>query len=103
MTSFVVTFSIVTSGHDLVTPGLQDQRSWDTLHGVLLFWLLGMYPYVLLLTWALAIYLTWIEVREQQMDRRHKLWWIQLTVLFHFPGDLALRFWVFYRRRRATA
>ncbi len=103
MTSFVVTFSIVTSGHDLVTPGLQDQRSWDTLHGVLLFWLLGMYPYVLLLTWALAIYLTWIEVREQQMDRRHKLWWIQLTVLFHFPGYLALRFWVFYRRRRATA
>ena len=103
MTSFVVTFSIVTSGHDLVTPGLQDQRSWDTLHGVLLFWLLGMYPYVLLLTWALAIYLTWIEVREQQMDRLHKFWWIQLTVLFHFPGYLALRFWVFYRRRRATA
>ena len=47
--------------------------------------------------------LTWIEVREQQMDRLHKFWWIQLTVLFHFPGYLALRFWVFYRRRRATA
>jgi len=93
----------VTSGHDLVTPGLHCRGSWDTLPGVLLFLLLGMYPYVLLLTWALAIYLTWIEVREQQMDRRHKLWWIQLTVLVHFPGYLALRFWVFYRRRRATA
>jgi hypothetical protein len=51
----------------------------------------------------LAIYLTWIEVREQQMDKLHKIWWLQLTFLFHFPGYLALRFWVFYRRRRATA
>ena len=70
---------------------------------VLFFLLLGMYPYVLLLTWALSIYLTWIEVREQQMDRLHKIWWLQLTFLFHFLGYLALRFWVFYRRRRATA
>ena len=70
--------------------------------GVLFFLLLGMYPYVLLLTWALSIYLTWIEVREQQMDRLHKIWWLQLTFLLHFPGYLALRFWVFYRRR-ATA
>ena len=93
----------MTSGPDLVTPGLQDRAILGHTPGVLLFLLLGMYPYVLLLTWALAIYLTWIEVREQQMDRRHKLWWIQLTVLFHFPGYLALRFWVFYRRRRATA
>ena len=69
---------------------------------VLLFLLLGTYPYVLLLTWALSIYLTWIEVREQQMDRLHKIWWLQLTFLLHFPGYLALRFWVFYRRR-ATA
>ena len=70
---------------------------------MLLFILLGMYPWVLLLTWAVALYLTWIEVREQEMDRRHKLWWLQLTFLLHFPGYLALRFWVFYQRRRATA
>jgi hypothetical protein len=37
------------------------------------------------------------------MDRLHKIWWLQLTFLFHFLGYLALRFWVFYRRRRATA
>jgi hypothetical protein len=36
------------------------------------------------------------------MDRLHKIWWLQLTFLFHFFGYLALRFWVFYRRR-ATA
>jgi hypothetical protein len=70
---------------------------------VLLFLLLGMYPYVLLLTWALSIYLTWIEVREQRMDRLHKFWWLQLTFLFHFPAYLVLRFWVFFKRRRATA
>ena len=70
---------------------------------MLLFLLLGMYPYVLLLTWAVAMYLTWIETREQQMDKLHTLWWLQLTFLFHFPGYLVLRFWVFYRRRRAPA
>ena len=93
----------MTSGHDLVTSGVAEPRILGHTARVLLFWLLGVYPYVLLLTWALAIYLTWIEVREQQMDRLHKFWWIQLTVLFHFPGYLALRFWIFYRRRRATA
>jgi hypothetical protein len=70
---------------------------------VLIFLFLGAYPMVLLLTWALAIYLTWIETREQQMDWRHKLWWIQLTFLTHFLGYLTLRFWVFYRRHRVTA
>jgi hypothetical protein len=73
------------------------------LAGVLIFLLLGVYPMVLLLTWALAIYLTWIETREQEMDWRHKLWWIQLTFLIHFLGYIALRFWVFYRRHRVTA
>jgi hypothetical protein len=73
------------------------------LAGVLIFLLLGVYPIVLLLTWALAMYLTWIETREQQMDWRHKLWWIQLTFLTHFFGYLALRIWIFYRRHRVTA
>jgi hypothetical protein len=49
------------------------------------------------------MYLTWIETREQQMDWRHKIWWIQLTFLTHFLGYLALRFWVFYRRHRVAA
>jgi len=37
------------------------------------------------------------------MDKLHKIWWLQLTFLLHFPGYLVLRFWIFYRRRRATA
>ena len=93
----------MTCGEDPVIPGLRGPTHWDTLARVLLFLVLGMYPYVLLLTWALSIYLTWIEVRDQQMDLKHKLWWLQLTFLLHFPGYLVLRFWIFYRRRRATA
>jgi hypothetical protein len=88
---------------DPVIPGVASRGLLGHTPRVLLFLLLGMYPYVLLLTWALSIYLTWIEVREQQMDRLHKFWWLQLTFLFHFPAYLVLRFWIFYRRRRATA
>lgn len=70
---------------------------------MLIFLLLGIFPWVLVLTLAVAMYLTWVETREQRMDWRHKFWWLQLTFLTHFIGYLALRFWVFYRRRRATA
>jgi hypothetical protein len=70
---------------------------------VVIFLVLRVYPLVLLLTFALSIYLTFVETREQQMDRRHTLWWLQLTFLFHFAGYLALRGWVFYRRRRSPA
>ena len=70
---------------------------------MVIFLVLGVYPMVLLLTFALALYLTFVETREQQMDRRHTLWWLQLTFLFHFAGYLALRGWLFYRRRRSPA
>jgi hypothetical protein len=70
---------------------------------VLVFWLLGYFPMVLLLTFALSLYLAFIETRQQHMDWRHTLWWLQLTFLFHFVGYLVLRGWVFYRRHRAPA
>jgi hypothetical protein len=70
---------------------------------VVIFLVLGVYPWVLLLTFALSLYLTFVETREQQMDRRHTLWWLQLTFLFLFAGYLALRGWTFYRRRHSPA
>jgi hypothetical protein len=70
---------------------------------VLIFWLLGYFPMVLLLTWAVAMYLTFVEARQQQMDWRHTLWWLQLTFLTHFVGYLALRGWLFYQRHRVSA
>ena len=70
---------------------------------MLLFWLLGYFPMVLLLTWVISMYLALIETRQLHLDWRRMLWWLQLTFLFHFAGYLALRGWVFYRRRRAPA
>ena len=69
---------------------------------MLIFLLLGFYPWVLLLTWAVAFYLTFIETREQQLDRMRTIWWMLLVFLTHFLGYLALRAWAYYRRR-ATA
>ena len=69
---------------------------------MLIFWLLGFYPYVLLLTWAVAFYLTFIETRQQRFDGLHTLWWMLLVFFTHFVGYLALRGWVFYRRRAAV-
>jgi hypothetical protein len=66
---------------------------------VLIFWLLGTYPWVLLLTWAVSFYLTFIEAREQRLDGLHTLWWMLLVFFTHFFGYLALRAWGFYKRR----
>jgi hypothetical protein len=74
----------------------------ETRCGVLLFWLLGVYPIVLLLTWAISLYLTFIEARQQRLDGLRTLWWMLLVFLTHFLGYLALRAWVFVRRRRAA-
>jgi hypothetical protein len=67
---------------------------------VLLFWLLGYFPMVLLLTWAVCFYLTFIEARQRHLDRMRTLWWMLLVFFTHFVGYLALRAWVFYRRHR---
>jgi hypothetical protein len=69
---------------------------------VLIFLLLGVFPWVLVITWAIAMYLTVLETRQQKMDLLHTVWWLQLTFLTHFIGYLALRGWVFYRRYRTA-
>jgi hypothetical protein len=69
---------------------------------VLIFLLLGFYPYVLLLTWAVAFYLTFIETRQQDLGGLRTLWWMLLVFFTHFIGYLALRGWVFYRQQHAT-
>jgi hypothetical protein len=69
---------------------------------VLIFWLLGIYPWVLLLTWAVSFYLTFIEAREQRLDGLRTLWWMLLVFFTHFLGYLALRAWFFYKRHPAA-
>jgi hypothetical protein len=69
---------------------------------VLIFWLIGFYPAVLLLTWAITFYLTFIEARQARLDKLRTLWWMLLVFFTNFLGYLALRGYVFYRRRAAT-
>ena len=61
---------------------------------------------ILLLTLALALYLTVIELRELE-PRPHWswwAWWLSLVFLTHFFGYLALRGYAAYRRwHRARA
>jgi hypothetical protein len=69
---------------------------------VLIFWLLGFFPIVLLLTWVVTFYLTFIEARQQKLDAIRTLWWMLLVFLVNFIGYLALRAYVFYQRRATT-
>lgn len=61
---------------------------------------------ILLLTLAVALYLTVIELRELE-PRPHYTWWawwLSLVFLTHFVGYLALRGYAAYRRwHRARA
>lgn len=64
--------------------------------------LLGFAPPLVLLTLALALYLTAIELRDWE-PRPHYLWWfwwLLLVFLTHFVGYLALRVYSFVRRHR---
>jgi hypothetical protein len=70
---------------------------------VLLVYVLGFAPAVMLLTLALALYLTVVELREME-PRPHFLWWswwLLLVFMTHFIGYLFLRAYAVYRRWNA--
>jgi hypothetical protein len=71
--------------------------------GVLIFLLLGDAPLLLLLTLAVALYLTVIELRELRLHFLWWAWWILLVVMTHFVGYLFLRGYAFWHRRQARA
>lgn len=56
---------------------------------------------ILLLTLAVALYLTAIELREFEPRLHWKwwAWWLSLVFLTHFVGYLILRGYSAYRRR----
>ena len=54
---------------------------------------------IILLTLALALYLTAIEVRELRPHYLWWIWWLLLVFMTHFVGYLILRGYAFYRRR----
>ena len=70
---------------------------------MLLFVILGRTPLILLVCLLGLLYLTWVELREEESEPIVKLWWGLLVFLTHVPGYLALRIWLVVRRRRAGA
>lgn len=64
------------------------------------FLLPGAPAVIILLTLALAVYLTVIELREMSPQPHWKWWgwWLSLVFLTHFVGYLALRGYAAYRR-----
>jgi hypothetical protein len=70
---------------------------------VLILLLLGYAPWLMLLTLALALYLTVIELRELRPHYLWWAWWILLVVMTHFIGYLVLRGYAFWHHRQARA
>lgn len=66
---------------------------------MIVFLLLGFTPWLLLLTLALALYLTVIELRELDLHFTHWAFWLLLVFLTHFVGYLILRGYSVYRHR----
>lgn len=54
---------------------------------------------IMLLSLAVALYLTVVELRELDVHWKWWAWWLSLVFLTHFVGYLALRIYVAYRRR----
>jgi len=70
---------------------------------VLIFLLLGYTPWLLILTLALALYLTVIELRELRPHFVWWFWWLLLVFLTHFVGYVILRVYAFFEKRRRVA
>ncbi|HUF01299.1 MAG TPA: hypothetical protein VMN35_02650 [Gaiellaceae bacterium] len=65
---------------------------------MLLILLLGFAPPLILLTLALVLYLTAIELRDMQVHYLWWFWWLLLVFMTHFVGYLFLRAYAVYRR-----
>ena len=69
---------------------------------MILFVILGHAPLVLLVCLLGLLYLSWLDLRGEPLQRQVKLWWYLLVVLTHVPGYAALRIWLAVRRRHAA-
>jgi hypothetical protein len=71
---------------------------------VLLFVIFQQIPVILLLTLAGALYLVWVDVRDEpDLEFQIKVWWFLLVLLLHVPGYLIFRLWLAVRRRGRRA
>jgi membrane protein implicated in regulation of membrane protease activity len=67
---------------------------------VLLFLLTQSVPPIMVLVLVVALYLVWIDVKDEPgLAFLHKAWWFTFVVLTHVPGYLIFRVWIAVRRR----
>ena len=69
---------------------------------MLLFVLLGHTPLILLVCLVGLLYLTWVELRHEDLEPLVKVWWGLLVLLTHVLGYIVLRVWIAIRRRRGA-
>jgi hypothetical protein len=68
---------------------------------VLLFVLTQSVPAIMLLVLVVALYLVWIDIKDEPgLAFLHKAWWFLFVLLFHVPGYLIFRVWIAVRRHR---
>ena len=67
---------------------------------MIIFVILGHTPLVLLASLLGLLYLSWVELRGEQLEPLVNLFWGLLVFLTRVPGYLALRIWLAVRRRR---
>jgi hypothetical protein len=65
---------------------------------VIVFVILGHVPIILLVCLAGLLWLTWVELRGEDLQPLAKVWWGLLVFLTHVLGYVALRIWLAYRR-----
>ena len=69
---------------------------------MLFFVLFQSVPAILLLTLIVALYLTWYDVKDEEVDFQVKAWWFLFVLITHVPGYLAFRAWIAVRRHRKS-
>jgi membrane protein implicated in regulation of membrane protease activity len=68
---------------------------------VLLFVLTQSVPAIMLLVLVVALYLVWIDIKDEPgLAFLHKAWWFLFVLLLHVPGYLIFRVWIAVRRHR---
>jgi hypothetical protein len=67
---------------------------------VLLFVLIQSVPLVLLVPLVIALYLVWVDIKDEPVDFQVKAWWFLFVLLTHAPGYLIFRVWIAVRRHR---
>jgi hypothetical protein len=70
---------------------------------MIVFVILGHTPLILLACLIGLVYLTWVDLRYEDVQPQVKVWWGLLVFLTNVLGYVALRIWLAVRRRRAAA